>query len=108
MKYTVFFFLVLIPATLMAQDEVKSSKVTVKSIEDNKDVVVLTVQEGKATFDLQCNKTMPSCANPGKGDFLMVRLPKNHGAYDCDNADLFKAGANPETDDRIGQFCIVK
>jgi hypothetical protein len=36
----------------------------------------------------------------------MVRLPKNHGVYDCDNVDLYTQSTDPETGNKVGEYCI--
>jgi hypothetical protein len=35
-------------------------------------------------------------------------LPKNHGVYDCQNVDLFDRDADPETADKVGEFCLIE
>jgi hypothetical protein len=40
------------------------------------------------------------------GEYQMVRLPKNHGMYDCQNVDLYLQTADTETDDKLGEYCL--
>ena len=37
----------------------------------------------------------------------MIRLPKNHGFYDCANVDLYSQSETSENPDKIlGEYCI--
>lgn len=114
MKIVLFFLgaLVLLllfsPVALLAQDQPEEQKITIKSKEINNGVVILGVQEGKNAFDLQCNKDFAGCAALETGDYLMVRLPKNRGMYDCANAEVYRKTANSEAGERLGQYCLVQ
>ena len=57
---------------------------------------------------LQCNKDVAGCAALETEDYLMVRLPKNHGMYDCANAEVYRKAANSEAGERLGQYCLVQ
>jgi len=96
------------PIALSAQEQTEPQKVTVKSKEVNNGVVILTVQEGKNSFELQCNKEFAGCVALDAGDYLMVRLPKNRGMYDCANAEVSRKAPNAELGDKIGQYCLVQ
>lgn len=96
------------PIALSAQEQPEPQKITVKSKEVNNGVVILAVQEGKNFFELQCNKEFAGCVVLDAGDYLMVRLPKNRGMYDCANAEVFRKAANAEVGDKIGQYCLVQ
>jgi len=94
---------------LSAQDK---SLITVRSSEVNNGVVIVTVHaatptEGKTSFVLQCNKGAHGCTAPQPGNYLMVRLPKNYGMYDCVNVELYPSSEEPDTSNRIGQYCLV-
>ena len=94
---------------LSAQDK---SLITVRSSEVNNGVVIVTVHaatptEGKTTFALHCNKGAHECTAPEPGNYLMVRLPKNYGMYDCANVELYPPSAEPDTSNRIGQYCLI-
>lgn len=93
---------------LSAQDQPEPQKITVKSKEINNGVVILAVQEGKNSFELQCNKDFVGCASLQSGDYLMVRLPKNRGMYDCANAEIYRKAANSEAGEKLGQYCLVQ
>ena len=101
-------FLLFAPVALSAQEQPEAQKITIKSKEVNNGVVILGVQEGKNSFELQCNKDVVGCAVLDTGDYLMVRLPKNRGMYDCANAEVYRKGASSEMGDRIGQYCLVQ
>ena len=98
--------LVLFAAVQMfAQDK---SQVTVKSVDKNNGVVLITVAENGNTLELQCNEGASFCTAAKPGEYQMVRLPKNRGLYDCQNVDLFKSDADPASAERIGQYCLLK
>ena len=54
--------LVFAPVALSALELQEAQKITVRSKEINSGVVILTVQEGKNSFELQCNKNFAGCA----------------------------------------------
>ena len=88
---------------LLAQDK---SQVTVKSVDKSNGVVLITVAENGKTLELQCNEGTSFCNAVKPGEYQMVRLPKNHGLYDCQNVDLFKSGTEADADDRVGEYCL--
>jgi len=95
---------------LSAQD---MSVITVKSVEVSNGVVILTVSQatptqGKSSFDLQCNKGASGCQALEPGNYVMVRLPKNYGMYDCANVDVYANKAHPETERRLGEYCLIE
>ena len=96
------------PLALSAQEPLESQKITVNGKEVNNGVVILAVQEGKNSFDLQCNKDGSNCAILEPGEYMMVRLPKNRGLYDCANAEVDRKSGNSEVGDRLGQYCLVE
>ena len=96
---------------LMAQDK---STVTVKGSEVNNGVVILTAQQAATpeqaaeSFALHCNKGMSKCNVLTAGTYLMVRLPKNWGIYDCANVDLYPTTADPATAEKVGEYCLIR
>ena len=94
------------PPALSAQDQ-EREKITVKSKEVNNGVVILNAQDGKNSFDLQCNKNMNGCAVLEPGEYQMVRLPKNWGLYDCANVEVYPK-ANSENGERLGLYCLLQ
>ena len=101
-------FVLFAPMALSAQEQGESQKITIKAKEVSNGVVVLAVQEGKNSFELQCNKGLSGCTILEPGDYMMVRLPKNRGLYDCANAEVYKMSANSGAGDKIGQYCLVE
>jgi hypothetical protein len=100
--------ILIVPPALSAQDQPEAQKITVKSKEVNNGVVVLSAQDGKNSFDLQCNKDMNGCAVLDPGEYMMVRLPKNRGMYDCTNAEVYRKSAGSDPGERLGQYCLVQ
>ena len=95
---------------VVAQDK---SIITVKKSETGKDTVVVTAiqasdGQAKTSFQLNCNKDANSCKAPEPGTYIMVRLPKNWGMYDCSNVDLYVATADPDKDQKLGEYCLVE
>jgi len=103
MKKLVLLILVLCSVQLLAADK---SLVTIKSSSASGGVVIVTISEAGKNYDLQCTKSAPFCQIPEAGSYWMVRLPKNHGVYDCDNVDLYPQSADPETGNKVGEYCI--
>ncbi len=95
---------------VMAQEK---STITVKGGEVNNGVVILTVQQVATpeqtaeSFALHCNKGMSGCKIVEAGTYLMVRLPKNWGIYDCANVDLYPTTADPATSEKLGEYCLM-
>jgi len=96
--------LALIAVPLFAEEK---SQVTVKSVEKNNGVVLVTVNENGKSLELQCNEGASFCSVVKPGEYQMVRLPKNRGLYDCQNVDLFNVGSDPDSDQRLGQYCLL-
>lgn len=106
-----FVLMVLLAACAVAQDK---STVTVKNSEVNNGVVIVnafaaaTAGQAKVTLELHCNKGASFCKSVEPGTYTMVRLPKNWGMYDCANVDLYPSSANPDTDQKIGEYCLTE
>lgn len=102
----------MLAATLAAQDN--KSTITVKNSQVSNGVVVINValaasdQQAKTSWTLHCNKDASSCVTPQPGSYVMVRLPKNWGMYDCEDVDLYANNADPETAQKVGEYCIVE
>ncbi len=105
MKRAIFVLLMLAAVLALAQEP---SQVTIKSGEINNGVVIITAVQGKATLELQCNQGTGGCKMLQPGTYVMVRLPKNQGMYDCANVEIFPAGADPASSQRIGAFCLIE
>jgi len=110
-KKAMILLLLLVGVQMAAQDK---STITVKGSNIVSDVVIVNAvnpniaDKSKASFELRCNKGPSSCKAPEPGPYLMVRLPKNWGMYDCANVDLYPATANPDTDQKIGEYCLIE
>lgn len=111
MKKATILLVLMVAAQLAAQDK---STVTVKNSETNNGVVIVnaiqpaTADQARASVELHCNKGAGSCKAPEPGTYIMVRLPKNWGMYDCANVDLYPTTANPATDQKIGEYCLIE
>jgi len=111
MKQALILLLLMAGVAAVAQDK---STITVKSSVVVSDVVVVTATQAniadkaKAAIELRCNKGPSSCKAPEPGTYQMVRLPKNWGMYDCANVDLYAASADPATDQKIGEYCLIE
>ncbi len=110
MRKAIFLLVLMVAAQLAAQEK---SIITVKSSEVSNGVVIVTVtqastaDQGKGSVALHCNKGAGSCKAPEPGSYIMVRLPKNWGMYDCANVDLYPTSADPATDQKIGEYCLI-
>ena len=104
------FFGLLLACQMMAQEK---STISVKGSEVNNGVVIVTAhqaatpEQAAASFALHCNKEMAACKAIEAGTYLMVRLPKNWGMYDCVNVDLYPATAHPASSEKIGEYCLL-
>lgn len=111
MKKTLILLVFLLVVPLMAQDQ---STITVKNSQTSGDVIVINAVDtavtdhAKATVELHCNKGASSCKAVPAGTYLMVRLPKNWGMYDCANVDLYPTAADPETSQKLGEYCLTE
>ncbi len=87
----------------------KQELITVKSADVNNGVVVITAQGEKAPIELQCNKDFLGCAVLRPGAYLMVRLAKNHGPYECSNVTVYAKGQRPDAlGEELGSYCIAE
>jgi hypothetical protein len=73
--------------------------------QDKSQVTVKTATTSNG-LELQCTAEQAWCNAVKAGDYQMVRLPKNHGMYDCQNVDLFPSGADVENDQKLGEYCL--
>ncbi len=111
MKKAMILLVLMFGMQLMAQDK---STITVKSTEINNGVVIVTViqaetpDQAKGSFTLHCNKGATACKSPDPGTYIMVRLPKNWGMYDCANVDLYASTADPATSQKLGEYCLIE
>ena len=85
-----------------------TSKITVTGGEANSGVVIVHVQWQGQAYDLQCNQNMSGCKSLKKGDYTMVELPKNFGAYDCRDVEVYPESPQPPKDTKIGEYCLLR
>ena len=103
-----FLFIFLAAVPMVAQEQPESRPVTIKTSEVNNGVVILAVREGRNSFELHCNQGMSGCAVLEPGNYTMLRLPKNRGAYQCTNVEIYRTTSGSDLGDRIGQYCLVE
>jgi len=97
--------LVLLFALLASAQE--KSQVTVKSTDVNNGVVIVTVQNGSKSVELQCNQGYNGCTVVRPGTYEMVILPKNWGMYDCTNVELYSGDTTSPDKQKIGNYCLI-
>ncbi len=105
MKRALFVLLMLVAVLALAQE---ASQITIKSGEINNGVVIISAVQGKAAMELQCNQGTGGCKVLQPGTYIMVRLPKNQGMYDCANVEIFPVGSDPASAQRIGAYCLIE
>ena len=109
MKKALILLVLAVGVQVVAQD---NATITVKNSETNNGVVIITAiqaptgDQAKLSLELHCNKGASACKAPEPGTYLMVRLPKNWGMYDCQNVDLYPTSADPATAQKIGEYCL--
>jgi len=92
-------------ALLLAQQE---QRITVKSGEVNNGVVIVNAQAEKKSLELRCNKDFTECRIPEAGTYVMVRLPKNWGLYDCADVRVYRQTTDTEGRQLVGEYCLVE
>jgi len=102
-KAPVLFFLIAV-FLVVAQEK---STITVKDSSITTSVIIVSADMGGKSIELQCNVSTPNCTQLKPGKYQIVQLPKNHGMYDCQNADVYDLSANPETDQKIAEYCLT-
>ena len=96
-------FVLLFAMTLWAQDK---TQVTVKKTDTVSGIILVTASENGKQIQFQCTAEQAWCTALKAGEYQLVRLPKNHGMYDCQNVDLFSSTADVENDDKLGEYCL--
>lgn len=98
----------LLAAATLAGAEDKTP-ISVKNASLNNGVVIVNALEGKTPFELQCNKEQTTCRLPDPGQYLMAKLPKNWGVYDCQCVDLYVFSSDAGTDtEKLGEYCLIE
>ena len=98
-------FLLIVTAESLSQDGVQ---ITVKHSELISGVVIVMVSDGRTPLELQCNQGMAGCKALEPGTYVLVRLPKNFGFYDCANAEVYRKSADVLSRDKVGAYCIIE
>ena len=99
--------IVLLFAAVSARSQDKEL-IRVKNAEVNNGVVLITAQGEKVPIELLCNKDFLGCAVLKPGSYLMVRLPKNRGTYECSNVTVYAKGPSPDAvGEELGSYCIA-
>ncbi len=106
-------FLSLVLLMVLAATQVLAQRnyevITVKGLEVNNGVVMLTVQQGSTSLQLQCNANVPVCYTLPPGTYVMVRLPKNWGTYVCANVEVYPTPVHPENlGEKLGNYCLIQ
>ena len=106
MKKRHLLFVLLVAMQMWALDK---ALITVKDGSVNNGVVIVNIRDAVKFYELQCNKSVPDCRVPEPGTYWMVRLPKNHGMYECANVDLYPQSVDPESHDKLlGEYCLIE
>jgi hypothetical protein len=95
------------PVLLAAQEPVESQKITRKEHGGKQRRRDPCRTAGKGFFQLQCNKGYVGCTILEPGDYLMTRLPKNRGVYDCSNVEVYRNPADAAAGNKLGQYCLT-
>ena len=98
---------VLRSASAQDDEEAKREMITVKSSANNGGAIIVTARGEKTVVELQCTKSFASCANLKPGEYLMLRLPKNRGMYDCMNVRVYDKAADPDNAQELGAYCVT-
>jgi len=99
-------FIILVCARALAQEK---TPVKVKSSQVLTGVVIVKIQKGGDSLELQCNEGAGSCKALAAGNYLMVELPKNYGMYDCKNVEVYKGDADkPDAAELVGAYCLME
>ena len=99
-------FIILVCARALAQEK---TPVKVKSSQVLTGVVIVKVQKGADSLELQCNEGAGSCKALAAGNYLMVELPKNYGMYDCKNVEVYQGDVDkPEAAELVGAYCLME
>jgi hypothetical protein len=99
-------FIILVGGFAVAQEK---TPVKVKSSQVVTGVVIVHVEKGGNSLELQCNEGAGSCKPLASGDYLMVELPKNYGMYDCKNVEVYRGNVDkPEAAELVGAYCLME
>jgi len=98
--------LILVTSPSLGQER---TPVKVKGSEVVTGVVIVHVQKGGNSIELQCNEGAGSCKALPSGSYLMIELPKNFGMYDCKNVEIYRGEQDkPEAAEKVGAYCLIE
>ncbi len=103
-----FLIAVVLAATPVLGQE-KTEVVTVKGAEVYSRVVIVAVEGANKRVELRCDRSIPDCSALQPGSYVMVRLPKNWGTYECANVEVYPTPANKEDlGKKLGEYCLIE
>jgi hypothetical protein len=105
MKKIILLVIIVTAVVVLAQEK---QLLTVKDSSTYTGVVIVNAETGGKLVELQCNQSASGCTLLKAGKYTMVVLPKNWGMYDCKNVDVYQEAANPDTDQKLGQYCLIQ
>jgi hypothetical protein len=97
---------IIVTAVLVLAQEKMSLVVKDSSIYTG--VVIVTAEVAGKSVELQCNQNASACTTLKAGKYTMVVLPKNWGMYDCKNVEVYTETANPDSDQKLGAYCLIQ
>jgi spore coat protein U-like protein len=103
MRKSVLLFIFAATTVVVALDK---APVNVKSSNVSNNVILVNVVENGKEVQLQCNDGQSFCIALKPGAYQIVHLPKNRGLYDCKCVDIYSANADPDKDEKLGEYCI--
>jgi hypothetical protein len=105
MKKIILVVVIAMAVAVLAQER---TPLVVKDTSISTGVVIVTAEVAGKAVELQCNQNASGCTPLKSGKYMMVALPKNWGMYDCKNVDVYQETANPDTDQKLGEYCLIQ
>ena len=105
MKKIILLVVVVTAVVVLAQEKLS---LVVKDSSTYTGVVIVNAEVAGKSVELQCNQSASGCALLKSGKYTMVVLPKNWGMYDCKNVDVYQETANTDTDQKLGEYCLIQ
>ena len=105
MKKIILLVIIVTAVLVLAQEKLS---LVVKDSSTYTGVVIVNAELAGKAVELQCNQNASACTLLKSGKYTMVVLPKNWGMYDCKNVDVYQETANTETDQKLGEYCLIQ
>lgn len=103
------FLLTVVLAVPPVLGQEKTEVISAKSAEVYSRVVIVAVEAANKRLELQCDRSISDCGALQPGSYVMVRLPKNWGTYECANVEVYPMPANPENlGQKLGEYCLIE